>query len=187
MPPSAIHRGTPARRCLGATVARGFADVHALSTRPGASAGTAPFLAEETAGADFLEAELAWFRSVLELRFKAHAGEPLAGDILECAPVTALGDRPGAYPDVLRELQPGPSERLLLALAYIPHIQPALLDPFLIQNQALGRRFTEFGGLLGQSHGGFLPTGETAMFLLAGDDLRALPLGRGAATSATSA
>ena len=29
--------------------------------------------------------------------------------------------------------------------------------------------YTEFGGWKGLSHGGFLPTGETAVFLLAGD------------------
>ena len=33
------------------------------------------------------------------------------------------------------------------------------------------RGFTEFGGLLGVTHGGFMPTGETAAFILAGDDL----------------
>jgi hypothetical protein len=48
-----------------------------------------------------------------------------------------------------------------------------MLDPFMIQNESLHRRFTEFGGLVGASHGGFLPTFETAIFLLAGNDTRA--------------
>jgi hypothetical protein len=42
---------------------------------------------------------------------------------------------------------------------------------FFAQNGANGRGFTEFGGKDGQPHQGFLPTGETALFVLAGDDL----------------
>lgn len=39
-----------------------------------------------------------------------------------------------------------------------------------LQNGALDRPFTQFGGWKGLSHGGFLPTGETAVFIIAGDD-----------------
>lgn len=62
-------------------------------------------------------------------------------------------------------------ERLVLMLAIIPHVQPHLLDVFLTLNKALGRGYTEFGGLKGSRHGGFIPTIETALFLLAGNDL----------------
>lgn len=62
-------------------------------------------------------------------------------------------------------------ERLLLMLAIIPHIQPHLLDVFFSTNKTLGRGYTEFGGVKGSHHGGFIPTIETALFLLAGNDL----------------
>ena len=52
-------------------------------------------------------------------------------------------------------------------------MNPAQLDTFFLRNQNLDRGYTEFGGLSGNSHGGFLPTCETAMFLLAGDRLSA--------------
>ena len=127
--------------------------------------------------AAFIQRELDWLR---ELRFQAHAGAPLPGDILSRIPPPPLGDGESAYSRVLRDLGLSPAERLILVLAYAPHVCPSALDPFLIQNQSLNRRFTEFGGLSGLSHGGFLPTGETAMFLLAGGDLaarlRRLPL-----------
>jgi hypothetical protein len=130
--------------------------------------------------AAFLQSELDWFRGLLDVRFKAHAGAPLAGDLLEHHPPPPLPEHGSAYADVVRELKLGPAERLILILAYVPHIRPSLLDSFLVQNRSLRRRFTEFGGLSGLSHGGFLPTGETAMFVLAGDDLatrlRLLPL-----------
>lgn len=55
-------------------------------------------------------------------------------------------------------------ERMLLLLALAPHIQPDLLDPF------LSERHNEYGGIKGVQHKGFLPTGQTAFFLLCGND-----------------
>lgn len=62
-------------------------------------------------------------------------------------------------------------ERLLLMLALIPNVQPHLLDVFFSVNKTLGRGYTEFGGIKGTKHGGFIPTIETALFILAGNDL----------------
>ena len=61
-------------------------------------------------------------------------------------------------------------ERVIGMLALMPHIKPQALDTFFLQNGALDRQFTQFGGWKGLSHGGFLPTGETAVFIIAGDD-----------------
>lgn len=62
-------------------------------------------------------------------------------------------------------------ERLVLMLALIPHLQPHLLDVFFSINNSLGRGYTEFGGVKGNRHSGFIPTIETALFILAGNDL----------------
>lgn len=61
-------------------------------------------------------------------------------------------------------------EQLILLLALMPHLSPKDLDLFFIQNKALDRQYTEFGGWKGQGHTGFLPTGATASFLLEGGD-----------------
>lgn len=61
-------------------------------------------------------------------------------------------------------------ERIVILLALMPHLSPQLLDLFFINNKDFDRPYTEFGGWKGISHGGFLPTGETAAFILAGDD-----------------
>lgn len=58
-------------------------------------------------------------------------------------------------------------EQVILLLALIPHVSPQSLDLFFILNKNLDRPYTEFGGWKGTSHNGFLPTGETAAFLLA--------------------
>lgn len=62
-------------------------------------------------------------------------------------------------------------ERIAIMLALMPHICPQILDIFFVQNKNFDRQYTEFGGWKGLSHGGFLPTGETASFILAGEDV----------------
>ena len=62
-------------------------------------------------------------------------------------------------------------ERTAIMLSLMPHICPQALDIFFVQNKDFDRQYTEFGGWKGLSHGGFLPTGETASFILAGEDV----------------
>mgnify|MGYP002709246640 CR=1 FL=1 len=57
-------------------------------------------------------------------------------------------------------------EQIIFLLALMPHISPETLDLFFVQNRELDRPYTEFGGWKGSSHSGFLPTGQTAVFLL---------------------
>ncbi|HYD32431.1 MAG TPA: ATP-binding protein [Azospirillaceae bacterium] len=120
---------------------------------------------DHRANARFIRWELAWLQEVIEARFATGAPD---GDPASPPP---LDGSDGPYADALRTLHFGPAERLVLILALAPHLAPDLLDPFLLRNEATGARFSEFGGLTGQAHAGFLPTAETAMFLLAGRDL----------------
>ncbi|WP_294611895.1 ATP-binding protein [uncultured Bacteroides sp.] len=62
-------------------------------------------------------------------------------------------------------------ERIIIMLALMPHVCPQILDIFFVQNKNFDRQYTEFGGWKGLSHGGFLPTGETVAFILAGEDM----------------
>ena len=61
-------------------------------------------------------------------------------------------------------------ERIVVMLALMPHVCPQILDIFFVQNKNFDRQYTEFGGWKGLSHGGFLPTGETAAFILIRED-----------------
>jgi SpoVK/Ycf46/Vps4 family AAA+-type ATPase len=131
-------------------------------------------LAESPAdNATVIESEIAWFRAILEQRLRLHGDEKGGTEPLARIPQPALPKAGAPYADVVQKFAMGAAERLVLMLAYVPHVRPEVLDPFLIQNQSVQRRFAEFGGFIGQAHAGFLPTGETAMFLLAGDDIRA--------------
>ncbi|EKN07515.1 hypothetical protein HMPREF1077_02627 [Parabacteroides johnsonii CL02T12C29] len=62
-------------------------------------------------------------------------------------------------------------EQVVILLALMPHTCPQTLDIFFVQNKNFDRQYTEFGGWKGLSHGGFLPTGETASFILAGEGM----------------
>jgi AAA+ superfamily predicted ATPase len=75
------------------------------------------------------------------------------------------------YADFVRYYKMTVPERLLLILALIPHLQPHLLDVFFSVKKSTGRGYTEFGGIKGNQHGGFIPTIETALFILGGNNL----------------
>jgi AAA+ superfamily predicted ATPase len=62
-------------------------------------------------------------------------------------------------------------ELTLLLLALIPHIQPVFFNQIIAEHLPEGGDFPEFGGVKGSNHRGILPTGETAQFILAGDDI----------------
>ncbi|MCC6726877.1 MAG: ATP-binding protein, partial [Saprospiraceae bacterium] len=63
------------------------------------------------------------------------------------------------------------NELLLLLLALTPHLSPGFFRSILAEHLPDGGDFPEFGGVKGQNHRDILPTGETAQFILAGDDL----------------
>lgn len=62
-------------------------------------------------------------------------------------------------------------ERVVIILALIPQLSPQVLDILFVQNKEYDHPYSEFGGWKGLSHNGFLPTGETAAFILARDDM----------------
>jgi hypothetical protein len=113
--------------------------------------------------------ELDWLTQVLNRRLEQHF-QQLSCDLDDVPPPPELP----ADSELARwvgEMNLGAAERLLLALALVPHVRPAALDLLFMRNQNLDRGFTEFGGVKSQAHGGFLPTGETAAFVIAGEVL----------------
>lgn len=60
------------------------------------------------------------------------------------------------------------TQKLVVLLAVIPHIQPGFFEGIIAQTLPQGGEFVEFGGVKGTQHRGMLPTGETALFAVAG-------------------
>lgn len=163
------------------------------------STGADPQARRVAASAAELERELAWLDQVLQARLALHFGQagdaallqrlqppPLPWPAAPVAPAPPSGpgtpaaptgdgasgaDGPGDYAALVREAGLGADERLVFALALAPHLRPQLLDLLCVKNRDLDRGFAEFGGWKGRSHAGFLPTAETAVFLLAGERL----------------
>jgi hypothetical protein len=119
----------------------------------------------------YLKQELDWFVRVLDARLQSYFNEKKRSfDFMSLPPPPFNGTAEG-YGFFVQKHRLEPAERLVLILSLIPHVKPNLLDVFFTKNTRFDRGFSEFGGLKGNSYSGFLPTGETAMFLLASDDL----------------
>lgn len=118
-----------------------------------------------------IQAELAWFREILKTRSKLNGDEETPySDVYEITP-PVLNGQESSYAQFVRRHKLGYEERFLLILAMVPHIKPELLDMFLAKNEKTQQVYTEFGGKKGKNHLGFIPTGETAAFILAGSNL----------------
>ncbi len=115
--------------------------------------------------------ELQWFSAVVTARgaisFNNDFNQPPVETILP----PDITDDTSAYAAVLRQYNMSAAERFVLLLSLVPHLQPELLDMLLMKNENTGHPFTQLGGQKG-AHGVHLPTGETAVFLLAGNDLQ---------------
>lgn len=141
-----------------------------------------------------LNGELSWLEEIIDTRLRLTSGQkPRYRDIDRIKP-PSLRRSKSAYAGFLSEHGLGSMERFLLILTMAPHIRPDVLDSFYGRMRGEGdtsRWTANRTGTEGQSpdndtdraetpanapaavrhHSGFLPTGETAMFLYAGDDL----------------
>ncbi|NQD38306.1 ATP-binding protein [Permianibacter sp. IMCC34836] len=124
-----------------------------------------------TENARDLERELNWFAAILEARLQHYFDPEQLDDPLTVLPAPDLSASTSPYADFLRANPLPLADRLILLLALVPTLRPQLLDVLYSKNEASQRGFSEFGGVQGNAHGGFVPTGETALFLLAGADL----------------
>lgn len=71
----------------------------------------------------------------------------------------------------VREQQLSPEEIVVVLLALVPHVRPEFFDSTINRHLTEAGDFPQIGGVRGKQSRSFLPTGETAMFLLAGTNL----------------
>jgi len=64
------------------------------------------------------------------------------------------------------------NETIVLFLALTPHISPNLFNSIISEYLPNGGDFPEFGGVKGKNHRGIIPTGETALYILGGKDIK---------------
>ena len=62
-------------------------------------------------------------------------------------------------------------EKIIFLIAFAPHVQPTIFDNTIQQYLPHGGDFAEIGGVKGVNQRSMLPTGETAQFILAGNNI----------------
>jgi AAA+ superfamily predicted ATPase len=118
-----------------------------------------------------LNLDLQWLDQVIDTRLLLHFNKDcIYKNVFEVFPHEFTGEQ-SVYANFVNHYNLTFAERLTLIISLAPHIKPQILDKFFIKNDTYERGFTEFGGLKGNYHGGFLPTGETLVFILADEDL----------------
>jgi len=133
---------------------------------------TIPSIAEKSKpqtvlNCEVLEKELMWFKTFIEYRVRTHIGE---SGVEACFPEPPeLEERTSFYVNFVKHFNFSFSERVLVLLALAPQLKPNILDAFFTKNSD-GRIFTEFGGKISPANK-FLPTAETYIFLIAGNEL----------------
>lgn len=115
--------------------------------------------------------ELFWLEEVISTRLQLYFSQESLCKSIEEIEEPDLATDSSNYAQLVNEHRLTTFERLMLILALTPHLRPQLLDFFFIRNSTYDRSFTEFGGTRPTQHNGFMPTGETVLFLLAGQDL----------------
>ncbi len=124
--------------------------------------------------AEVFKCYLAWLDAIIAARMKNYfEGEQNHELIQQLIFNMPFPEDDSPFEQKIEELALEPTEVILLLLAIAPHLRPQMLDIFFTKNPLYDRAFSEFGGHRQEGHLGFIPTGETAMFVLCADDLAA--------------
>jgi AAA+ superfamily predicted ATPase len=119
-----------------------------------------------------IQQEIAWFKQVLVTRSKLNTKEEKQyKDVYEIQPPQLNGSN-SHYHQFIKKHDLGFDERFTLMMALAPHLNPKSLDMFLPPNGTPSKITSGFGGIRGKNHHGFLPTGETVSFVLAGSEMQ---------------
>lgn len=116
---------------------------------------------------DDLELALATLKDLLKARISINGSERAVEEILE--------EDSGWMMGLMHHLpvdQIDREEFIVLILALVPHIRPHFIDQIIEEVYPQGGALPHLGGVRGKNHRGFLPTGETALYLLSGEDLK---------------
>lgn len=119
------------------------------------------------ANATALEFTLDWLKYVVERCLQVH---------LECyqsfdeVSLTSYNET-SVLGDFIKQNDFSDEELIVLLMTLAPHLRPDFFTKIIADYLPKGGDFPEFGGMRATNHRGILPTGETAQFILGGDDL----------------
>lgn len=116
-----------------------------------------------------LSTTLTFLRDLLHYRLAEHFGQVDTAHPAPVVPVLDEDDTP--FTRFVQQRRLTVDEFVILAAALAPHVQPFLFDEAIQEFLPQGGELPIVGGVKGTNSRSFLPTGETALFLLAGSGL----------------
>ena len=114
-----------------------------------------------------LQSALEWFARFAAGCLAVHFGKAVS---FEADPLGYCDDS-SWLARLIQRRSPTAEELAVLMLALVPHLRSSMLTNLIAEHLPEGGDFPGLGGMKGANHRGILPTGETAQFILAGDDL----------------
>jgi AAA+ superfamily predicted ATPase len=112
----------------------------------------------------FLEIE--WLQKVINQGIASYLQQETHENNWQDIPLPDLEHKKDYYATTVTSWKLDIYQRLTLVLAMAPYLKPEVLDVFFMKNKLYDRAFTAFGGFIDKNYAGFLPTGETVMFLV---------------------
>ena len=114
-----------------------------------------------------LACALEFLRSVMGGRLNVYFGKESTAEV---SGAVCLDDGT-AFAAFVEQHQPSFDEYIVILLVLAPHVQPGFYHEIMATHLPEGADFPAFGGVRGNNHRGLIPTGETAQFILAGNDI----------------
>src|SRR6266699_2257719 len=118
--------------------------------------------------AGFIEQQMEWLTNVIDTRLKLYFGHESQHARIE----DRKSDDHSWYSQLFCHDQLSFADKLLLWLSLAPSLKPQLLDCFSVKNQDIDNRFSEFGAYRAVQLNGLLPTLDSLLFILFGDDIQ---------------
>lgn len=116
----------------------------------------------------FFAEVLSVLKQIIDFRMQMDYGKQAA---IQKPDVSVIINHHSCFSGFVQKNELNYNEIITLLLAFVPHISPHFLTATVQQYLPKGGDFPEFGGVKGKNHRGILPTGETVLFILAGNDI----------------
>jgi hypothetical protein len=114
-----------------------------------------------------LEQQIEWLGKVIDTRLKLYFGHDTSAQSIE-----DHQPQDGSFFTKFFRRELSFADKVLLWLSVAPVLKPQLLDFFYVKNPDIDNRFSEFGAHRGAQLNGLLPTLDTLLFILSGDDVQ---------------
>jgi hypothetical protein len=119
--------------------------------------------------AAFIEQQVDWLSQVIDTRLKLYFGHESSYSSVEELNTDA---NTHWYNRFLSKQELSFADKTFLWLSLSPVLKPQLLDSFYVKNKDIDNRFSEFGAHRAAQLNGLLPTMDTLLFILCGDDVQ---------------